>query len=150
MGWRLADIGLSGTAARADALDASAESTWEHGRSMNDDTPTNQTLRMECLRLALDVFDASSRNMWPIITPYDLCETALIFTRFVQGAETREQLEGGVFDPLADAPPDPIETGTEFPPNPKEFALFMRTDMVPNRVFQFHDGSWKYAGPPEA
>jgi hypothetical protein len=32
--------------------------------------------------------------------------------------------------------------GTEFPAIPKDFDYFLRTDMVPNRLFQFYNDHW--------
>lgn len=34
------------------------------------------------------------------------------------------------------------DAGIEFPPNPKEFDWFLRTDFVPNRLFQYHNNRW--------
>lgn len=41
-------------------------------------------------------------------------------------------------------PPDGIvaQSGAEFPPAPKEFDYFLRTNFVPNRLFQFYDNRW--------
>jgi hypothetical protein len=43
-----------------------------------------------------------------------------------------------------DGPPNGITapSGTEFPPNPTEFSYFLRTNMVPNRLFQFYNNHW--------
>jgi hypothetical protein len=52
---------------------------------MNQD---DQTLRMECLRLAASIF--------PTVTPYDLAENAMMLLRFIRGAESTAELEGTV------------------------------------------------------
>jgi hypothetical protein len=48
----------------------------------------DQNLRIECLRLAASVFTINN--------PYELLNTAWMLMRFVQGAETIQDLEGHV------------------------------------------------------
>lgn len=36
----------------------------------------------------------------------------------------------------------PFQTGNDFPLNPEDFDFFLRTDIYPNRMFQFYDGFW--------
>ncbi len=58
------------------------------------------------------------------------------------------------FDPKAEAkrpdwtdhgvPPNGLtaQTGIEFPPYPKDYDYLLRTDMVPNRMFQYYNDHW--------
>lgn len=41
-------------------------------------------------------------------------------------------------------PPDgiPADQGTAFPGNPSDFSYFLRTDLRPNRLYQFYDQRW--------